>query len=80
MYTYKTFYQYRTGTDDPCLLVPPTPRRRFLGGLTVGRCVTCMGIGYILNAYALMHCVFESLVQREQNCPLGAGGGPVIHF
>ena len=24
--------------------------------------------------------VFEALVQREQNCPLGAGGGPVIHF
>ena len=39
--------------------VPPTPRRRFLGGLTVGRCVTCVGIGYILNAYTLMHWVIN---------------------
>ena len=53
MYTYTS-----TGTD-PCLKVPPTPRRLFLGGLTVGRCVTCMGTGCMLNAYALMHWVIN---------------------
>ena len=39
--------------------LPLAPRRLFLGGLAVGRCVTGAGTGYILNAYALMHWVIN---------------------